>query len=313
MHDFAQQLVNGLSIGAVYALIALGYTMVYGVLRLINFAHGEVYMTGAVVGFYVAGKTVQHLPGQPAHPMSPWISLPLVFGAAMLACAVLGFLIEFLAYRPLRNSPRLVALITAIGVSLLLQNSWQLIFGPTPRTLRPPLIEPRVVISIPLGDPSNPVTISNMDLLSLGLAVAVMLLLSWIVLKTRTGLALRAVSYRFDTASLMGINTNRIISFTFVLGSVLAAVAGVVDAMRYDVRPLMGLMPGLKAFIAAVLGGIGSIPGALLGGILIGLLETMAKGYVSSAYGDAASFVVLILILLVKPSGLLGQTAPEKV
>jgi branched-chain amino acid transport system permease protein len=152
-----------------------------------------------------------------------------------------------------------------------------------------------------------------MDLLSLGLAVAVMLLLSWIVLKTRTGLALRAVSYRFDTASLMGINTNRIISFTFVLGSVLAAVAGVVDAMRYDVRPLMGLMPGLKAFIAAVLGGIGSIPGALLGGILIGLLETMAKGYVSSAYGDAASFVVLILILLVKPSGLLGQTAPEKV
>jgi branched-chain amino acid transport system permease protein len=230
----------------------------------------------------------------------------------MLACAILGFLVEFLAYRPLRKSPRLVALITAIGVSLLLQNTAQMIFGPTPRQM-PRLIEPKVVISLAMGDPNNPVTISNLDLLSMGLAIIVMLALSWIVLRTKTGLALRAVSFRFDTASLMGINTNRIISFTFILGSVLAAVAGVVDAIRYDVRPLMGLMPGLKAFVAAVLGGIGSIPGALLGGFLIGLIETMAKGYVSSAYGDAASFVVLILILLVKPSGLLGQSAPEKV
>jgi len=307
MHDLLQQLVNGLSIGAVYALIALGYTMVYGVLRLINFAHGEVYMSGAVVGYYVAQATTQH-------NLPTWLALPIVFASAMLACSVLGFLIEFFAYRPLRHSPRLVALITAIGMSLLLQNVAQMssVFGPTPRRM-PPLIEPRVVISFYVGQAASPVTVSNLDLLSFGLAMLLMVVLWWIVTKTRTGLALRAVSYRFDTASLMGINTNRIISFTFVLGSALAAVAGVVDAIRYDVKPLMGLMPGLKAFVAAVLGGIGSIPGAAVGGMLIGLLETMAKGYISSAYGDAAAFVVLILILLIRPSGLLASPAAEKV
>jgi branched-chain amino acid transport system permease protein len=307
MDDLAQQLVNGLSIGAVYALIALGYTMVYGVLRLINFAHGEVYMTGGVVGFYVAGVAMEH-------QLPPLLALPLVFVCAIAACAVLGFLIEFLAYRPLRNSPRLVALITAIGVSLLLQNLAQMpaIFGPTPKQM-PRIVEPQAVISFHISDPTKPVTISNFDLLSFGLAAALMIVLTWVVLKTRVGLALRAVSFRYDTAALMGINTNRIIAFTFILGSSLAAVAGVVDGMRYDVKPLMGLLPGLKAFVAAVFGGIGSIPGAFVGGVLLGLVETMAKAYVSSDYGDATAFVVLILILLVKPSGLFGRAAAEKV
>jgi branched-chain amino acid transport system permease protein len=177
----------------------------------------------------------------------------------------------------------------------------------------PPLIEPKVVISFAVGNPDQLVTISNLDLLSFGLAMGLMIVLSWVVMRTRTGLALRAVSYRYDIAALMGVNANRIISFTFVLGSALAAVAGVVDAIRYDVKPLMGLLPGLKAFVAAVLGGIGSIPGAAVGGLLIGLVETMAKAYVSSAYGDAAAFVVLILILLLRPTGLLGRSEAEKV
>ena len=310
MQELVQQLIIGLSLGASYALIALGYTMVYGVLRLINFAHGEVYMVGGVAAYHLAGIMVRA--NQPA-----WLSITVVFVGAMIVCALLGFTIEFLAYRPLRHRPRLVVLITAIGVSLLLQNVAQLpqVFGPTPRTL-PRLIETKTVISFKIGNTSSPVSITNLDVLSLSTSIAVMLLLVWIVLGTRAGLALRAVSHRVDTAALMGINTNRIISFTFILGSALAAVAGVIDAIRYDVKPLMGLMPGLKAFIAAVLGGIGSIPGALLGGLLLGLIETMAKAYLPrgyTAYADGVAFVVLILILLIKPSGLLGRTTPEKV
>jgi branched-chain amino acid transport system permease protein len=310
MQDIVQQLIIGLSIGATYALIALGYTMVYGVLRLINFAHGEVYMVGAVVAYHLAIRLARTT-------AAPWLKIALVFGGAMIFCALLGFLIEFLAYRRLRHRPRLVLLITAIGVSLLLQNLAQtrFVFGPTPRSF-PPLIESRPVIRFHVGDTAYPVSISNLDLLSFALSVAVMLILTWIVLGTRTGLALRAVSWRVDTASLMGVNTNRIISVTFMLGSALAAVAGVCDAIRYDVRPLMGLMPGLKAFIAAVLGGIGSIPGALVGGILIGLIETFVKAALPgpyTGYADAAAFVLLIVILLVKPSGLFGRNIAEKV
>ena len=310
MQDLVQQLIIGLSIGATYALIALGYTMVYGVLRLINFAHGEVYMAGAVVGWYLARLVAKaHLPG--------WLGLTIVFGGAMIACAVLGFAIEFLAYRPLRKRPRLVVLITAIGVSLLLQNlaQSQYIFGPTPRTF-PTLIEQRTVFSFHIGDTPYPVTISNLDLLSLGLSLVLMVGMTWIVLKTKIGLALRAVSFRVDTAALMGVNTDRTIAWTFMFGSALAAVAGVMDAIRYDVRPLMGLMPGLKAFIAAVLGGIGSIPGALVGALLLGLVETLSRYYLPrgyTEYADGVAFVVLILILLFKPSGLLGRTAREKV
>jgi branched-chain amino acid transport system permease protein len=305
-HQLIQQLINGLSVGATYALIALGYTMVYGVLRLINFAHGDVYMVGAVTGFFVANWVVkQHWP--------PAVGLPLVFVGSIVVSALVGFLIEFFAYRPLRNRPRLVLLITAIGVSLLLENLAQLniFFGPTPKQF-PRLIEVRPVVTF-AGD----IVLTNFDLLSLSLSLVLMAVLTYVVLFTKTGLALRALSYRFDTAMLMGINTNRIISFTFMFGSSLAAVAGVLDGIRYDVRPLMGVLPGLKAFVAAVLGGIGSIPGALVGGLLIGLIETLLKGIILpsayTGYADAFVFVVLILILLVKPSGLFGRVTTEKV
>jgi len=296
MHDLIKQLLIGLSIGSTYALIALGYTMVYGVLRLINFAHGDVYMVGAVVGYYIAEKLIGHVP--------PWLVLLAVFAGAVVACCILGYLIELLAYRPLRKQPRLTLLITAIGVSLLLENLFQLpfIFGPTPRSYPPELREA-------FGHYFAPVT--------LGLSLVLMAILTWMVMKTKTGLALRAVSFRFDAAQLMGINTNRIISLTFMFGSGLAAVAGVLDAMRYDVRPLMGVMPGLKAFIAAVLGGIGNIPGALIGGLLIGVIETLLRGIILpqqyTSYTDAAAFMILIVILLVKPSGLLGRATQEKV
>jgi len=304
MYELLQQLINGLSIGATYALIALGYTMVYGILRLINFAHGEVYMVGAVVAYYLA-KAMQQV------TESLWLSIPVVFLGSMAACALLGFIIEFFAYRPLRNRPRLVVLITAIGVSLLLQNLAQIIFGPTPKRF-PPIIDSVPVIN--LGD--GAVVITNLDIMSLSVSILLMIALTWIVLGTRTGLALRAVSFRFDTAMLMGINTNRIIAFTFMFGSSLAAVAGTIDAIRYDVRPLMGMLPGIKAFVAAVLGGIGNIPGAVVGGFLMGLTETLVKGYLPSrytGYADAVAFVVLILILLVKPTGLFGKHVPEKV
>jgi branched-chain amino acid transport system permease protein len=309
MHDFLQQLVNGLSIGAVYALIALGYTMVYGVLRLINFAHGDVYMVGAIIAYALGVKmAAEHQP--------IYVTMPVLFLGAMIGCSALGFSIEFFCYRPLRHRPRLVALITAIGVSLLLENLFQnrLVFGATPRNL-PELLAVKPILKIPVG--SSPVIMTNLDLLSLGLCIVMMAGLTLFVLRTRMGLALRAVSWRVDTASLMGINTNRVISITFILGSALAAVAGVVNALRYQqVDPLMGLIPGIKAFVAAVLGGIGSIPGALLGGILMGLVETLLKGYLParySSYSDAAAFVVLIVILLVRPSGLLGKPSLEKV
>jgi branched-chain amino acid transport system permease protein len=311
MHDFLQQLINGLSIGTVYALIALGYTMVYGVLRLINFAHGDVYMVGAVIAYGLVVKMY----GMQA-PL--WISMPIVFAGAIVGCSGLGFAIEYLCYRPLRHRSRLVALITAIGVSLLLENLFQnrLVFGATPRDL-PDLLTIRPTIKLWVGSSLEPVIVTNLDLISFGLCIAMMAGLSWFVLRTRMGLALRAVSFRVDTASLMGINTNRVISMTFVLGSALAAVAGVVNALRYQqVDPLMGLIPGIKAFVAAVLGGIGNIPGALLGGLLMGLVETLLKGYLPAhynSYSDAAAFVVLILILLVRPSGLLGKPELEKV
>jgi len=305
LHNLAQQLIYGLSVGATYALIALGYTMVYGTLRLINFAHGDVYMVGAVVGFYVASWVTRS--GGAA-----WITLTVALLAAMAACAVLGYCIERFAYRPLRNRPRLVLLITAIGVSLLLENTFQLpaVFGATPRYY------PQRMISSLLA-PVGVLGLTRLDLLSLVLSLALVGFITWIILRTRTGLALRAVSFRFDTATLMGINTDRIISFTFVFGSALAAVAGVLNAIRYQVDPLMGIMWGLKAFIAAVLGGIGSITGALLGGLLLGMVETLLRGVFLpasySGYADAAAFVILILILLIKPTGLLGQSTAQKV
>jgi branched-chain amino acid transport system permease protein len=230
--------------------------------------------------------------------------------AAALACSVLGYGIERFAYRPLRNRPRLVLLITAIGVSLLLENTFQLkwVFGPTPRYY-PQAIKSAMLM--PIGF----LGLTRLDIVSLALSLALVGALTWIILATRAGLALRAVSFRFDTAALMGINTDRIISLTFIFGSALAAVAGVLNAIRYQVEPLMGIMWGLKAFIAAVLGGIGSVPGALLGGLLLGIIETLLRRLPSqyTGYSDAAAFVILILILLLKPSGLLGKQTQEKV
>jgi branched-chain amino acid transport system permease protein len=300
MQEFFQQVVNGITWGSVYALIALGYTMVYGILRLINFAHGDVYMVGAFFAFYAARWL-----GVAQDPS--WLGALLVLLTAMAGAGVLGFLIERLAYRPVRRSSRLTALITAIGVSLLLENGGLLVFGTDPKFF------PQVtaVRNIHLG---GGVSVTNVQVIILAVSLVLMLALRHIVLHTRTGKAMRAVSFHRDAATLMGIPTDRIISFTFVLGSVLAAAAGVlVGLMNPKIDPLMGIMPGLKAFVAAVVGGIGNIPGAVLGGLIMGMAEVMVVGYVSSTYRDAIAFVLLIVILLVRPSGLLGKHQAEKV
>ena len=301
MTEFLQQLVNGLILGSVYALIALGYTMVYGILRLINFAHGDVYMLGAFCAFYLARW--MGAGGTGANP----ISAAIVLLASMLICGAVGFVIERFAYRPVRRSSRLAALITAIGVSLLLENGGVLVFGADPKFF--PQIVP--LRNLPLG---AGVTISNQQVIVLVVALALMLALRFIVLHTRVGKAMRAVSHSHTAAALMGISVDRIISFTFVLGSMLAAAAGVLVALQNPkIEPYMGIMPGLKAFVAAVLGGIGNIPGAVLGGFVMGIAEVMVVGYLSPSYRDAIAFVLLILILLVRPAGLLGRDVSEKV
>ena len=297
MTQIVQQILIGLTNGMVFALIALGYTMVYGILRLINFAHGDVFMLGAFFAFYAANKLDVAL-----HP-SP-IKAVVVLIIAMVGAGIVGFLIERFAYRPVRNSSRLTALITAIGVSLLLQNGGILLFGSAPKPL-PAIVR---VQNIELG---GGVTVTNAQLIIIAVSLLLMAVLRWFVLSTRTGKAMRAVSFNRDTAILMGIPTDRIISVTFVLGAVLAAAAGVlVGLLNPTISPLMGIMPGLKAFVAAVVGGIGNIPGAVLGGLIMGLTEVMVVGYISSTYRDAIAFVLLIAILLFRPSGLLGKQAP---
>ena len=305
--NLAQQLVNGLSLGAIYALIALGYTMVYGVLRFINFAHGEVFMVGSFAGLYFHRWLKPFGEGMPAP-----ISAAVVLLASMGACALLGVVIEKLAYKPLRNRSRLTVLITAIGVSLLLAYSAQLLFGAAPKGF-PQLIENQ---TISLGGEA---TVTTEQLVVLGVTALLLVALRFIVQKTRMGLAMRALSNNPTAASLMGVNTDRVISFTFALGSALAAAAGIFFAMLYQaIDPFMGTLPGIKAFVAAVLGGIGNITGAALGGVLIGLVETLVTAYsqnigIPSGYRDAVAFVLLILILLFKPTGLLGKTEREKV
>ena len=299
METFLQQLINGLSLGAIYALIALGYTMVYGVLRLINFAHGDVYMLGAFAGYYLANAL--NLDANP----SLLGAIVVTFGA-MAACAAIGVIIERFAYRPVRGHSRLTALITAIGVSLLLEYGGQVVFGATPRFF-PQMIRSQVYS---VGG----VQISNQNLLIIVVAIVMMFGLEFIVHRTKIGTAMRATSFNLSVAKLMGINTNFVIAFTFALGSALAAVGGVMVALAIPrIDPLMGLMTGLKAFVAAVLGGIGNIPGAMLGGVLIGLMETWLSATSYSTYRDAMAFAVLILILLVKPAGILGSAAVEKV
>jgi len=295
---FLQQLVNGLSLGSIYALIALGYTMVYGVLRLINFAHGDVYMLGAYAGYYLSRRLQGREPS--------FVSALIVMAGAMLACAIVGMLIERFAYRPVRRASRLTLLITAIGVSLFIENGAQLVFGPDPKFF--PSLAPRA--DFRLGS----VRITSEQLTVIVVSFLLMIALRLFILKTRTGKAMRAVSFNIDASKLMGISTDGIIAITFALGSALAAAAGVLIGMQIPkIDPLMGIVYGLKAFVAAVLGGIGNIPGAVLGGLLIGISEVMVVGYLSSTYRDAIAFGILILVLLLRPQGILGRVQKEKV
>ncbi len=301
MNQLLQQFINGISLGSIYALIALGYTMIYGILRFINFAHGDVFMIGAFVGFYLAPFISKTIGG------SVILAGLMVMVAAMIICSLLGATIERIAYRPLRARPKLTVLITAIGVSLFLEYGGQLIFGPDPK-LFPTLVPTTMVI-----DTKNLVIGSN-SIVVIVTAIVLMLILRTIVFKTKMGTAMRAVSYNHKAAALMGINIDSVISFTFILGSSLAAAAALLYGSVYpSINPLMGIFPGLKAFIAAVLGGIGNIYGAALGGLIIGLTETFVTGYISPTYRDAISFAILILILLFKPSGIMGKFEAEKV
>jgi branched-chain amino acid transport system permease protein len=302
VQEFFQQLANGIAWGSIYALIALGYTMVYGILRFINFAHGDVYMVGAFAAYFLA-----HALGIAEGPsVSPVVVLAVLLGS-MVACALLGVIIERFAYRPVRRSSRLTALITAIGVSLFLENAGLRVFGADPKFF-PQLIAPRTLEILP------GVLMTNHQITVLAVSIVLMVGLTLFIQRTKTGKAMRAVAFHRDAASLMGIPVDRIITVTFAIGSALAAAAGVlVGLTNPKIDPLMGIMPGIKAFVAAVLGGIGSIPGAMIGGLLMGVSEYMVVGYVSSTYRDAIAFVILILVLLFRPAGLLGRNVAEKV
>lgn len=297
MTEFLQQLINGISLGAIYGLIALGYTMVYGVLKFINFAHSEVFMVGAFSGYYLS-RYVK------SESLSGGL---LVLLGAMVVCALLGIIIERLAYRPLRSRSKLTVLITAIGVSLLLQNAGQFFFGA--KTKGFPALFPTKSFTF-----RNGVVISSNQIAVFVVTICLLAGLQFIVRKTKIGTAMRAVSFNPLAASLVGINNDIVISFTFGLGSALAAAGGILYSVNYQaVDPLMGVLPGLKAFVAAVLGGIGNIPGAALGGLLLGIIETFVNGSHFSTYTDAIAFAILILILLFRPAGLLGKVHVEKV
>jgi len=299
---FTQQLINGLALGAVYALIALGYTMVYGILQLINFAHGEVYMLGAYLGIIVFG--VLTAMGLPVYSLT--LSLLISILVSMIFCAAYGAAIERIAYRPLRNATKLAPLISAVGVSIILQNFVMLAQGKEYKNL-PPLL-PSEGIAI-LG-----ANISPVQIFILSASLFIMIILHLFVAKTRLGKAMRATSQDRVMAGLVGININRVISVTFIIGSGLAAVAGVMVTLYYGVvHFFMGYLAGIKAFTAAVLGGIGSIPGAMLGGFMLGLIENFCASYISSVYKDAFTFLVLIVTLIIRPSGLFGQKSADKV
>ena len=305
MADFIQHLINGTAAGTIYALVALGYTMVYGVLKLINFAHGDVMMVGCYMGYATATELG-------AGSQSSFGGVLLIFLVAMAGCALLGWLVERFAYRPLREKPRLTSLITAIGISFTLSYGFQLDLGPLPGAAPkafPEIIHPTEVLVFAEGS----IVIWNWQLISLGIAVAMMLGLQYLVFRTKFGRAMRAVSYDHKVAGLMGIPTDRIVALTFMLGSALAACAGLLYAIKDTaVQPLMGLYVGLKAFVAAVIGGIGHVPGAMLGGLLLGLVEEFVVGYSSSSLRDAVAFGFLILVLLVRPQGLFGRATLEK-
>ncbi len=291
--EWLQQLINGISLGSIYALIALGYTMVYGIIKLINFAHGDVFMIGAFVGFYAV--TSWQMGFFPA----------LII--AMVLCAILGVVIERLAYKRLRNSTRIAALITAIGVSLLIEYVTIYIRGAQPEAYPKDLVANKQ-FNLFGAD------ISSQSLLILGVSITLMILLQFIVHKTKVGKAMRAVSHDAEAAKLMGINVDNTISATFAIGSALAGAAGVIFGLYYTkIDPLMGVIPGMKAFVAAVLGGIGSIPGAMTGGMILGVIETIVSAVGFSLWRDAAAFIILIIILIFRPAGIFGKNTREKV
>lgn len=292
MTQFLQQLINGLSLGSIYALIALGYTMVYGIIKLINFAHGDIYMLGAYIGFICTAQLGMGF-------FSALIT-------AMALCALIGVVIERIAYKPLRNAIRITALITAIGVSYFLEASTQKVMGTGVKTFPQVLANQKIML--------GGVMITTQQIAIFVITIVLMLLLQYIVRKTKVGRAMRAVSVDADAARLMGVNVDMTISYTFAIGSALAGAAGVLVGLYYNsINPLMGMLPGVKAFIAAVFGGIGIIPGAMFGGFFIGIVETLVSGYGSSLYKDAVVYIILIIILVVKPAGLLGKNVKEKV
>lgn len=290
--QFVQQLINGVSLGSIYALIALGYTMIYGIIKLINFAHGDIYMVGAYIGFFAVTRAEMSI-------------VPALL-VSMVVTGLLGMLVERLAYKPLRHAPRISILITAIGVSFFLEYASMYFVTPTPRTF------PNVIDNIAYN--IGPFVVNGQQMMIMGITLILMVILTYIVQKTKLGKAMRAASFDVETAQLMGINADRVISYTFCIGSALAAAAGVLVGVYYNsIDPLMGIMPGLKAFVAAVLGGIGILPGAVTGGIILGVIEAMVSGFLSSTFRDAAAFGILILVLLFRPSGLLGKNRREKV
>ncbi|OGW37592.1 MAG: ABC transporter permease [Nitrospirae bacterium GWD2_57_9] len=299
---FTQQLINGLALGAVYALIALGYTMVYGILQLINFAHGEVYMLGAYLGIIIFGMLTAL--GLPAFSLS--LSLLITVLISIAFCSLYGAAIERVAYRPLRNATKLAPLISAVGMSIILQNFIMLSQGKEYKNLPPQLPSEGVIIF--------DANVSPAQIFILSSSILIMIVLHLFVSRTRLGKAMRATSQDRMMAGLVGININQVISVTFMIGSGLAAVAGVMVTLYYGVvHFFMGYLAGIKAFTAAVLGGIGSIPGAMLGGFMLGLIENFGASYISSVYKDAFAFVVLIVTLLIRPSGLLGRKELDKV
>ncbi len=305
---FLSYLIQGISLGSIYAIIALGYTMVYGIAKMLNFAHGDVIMVGGYMCFFAMSGTKAKFEGMFAEgSLAPTVLSGLLgLLLAMFVCTLLGITIERLAYKPLRQAPSLAVLITAIGVSYFLQNGAQVLWTSNPKICTPIIGKG----SLSLGE----LSISHVIILTVAMCIVIMAVLTWFTGNTKMGKAMRACSEDKAAAQLMGINVNATISMTFAIGSCLAAVAGVLFTSAYPtLQPTTGALPGIKAFTAAVFGGIGSIPGAMLGGILLGIIETFAKGYISTQVSDAIVFSVLIIILLVKPAGLLGKQVAEKV
>jgi branched-chain amino acid transport system permease protein len=305
--QFIQLTIDALTLGSVYALIALGYTLVYGVLKLLNFAHGDVFMVGSFIGF----GALQLLGGS-ADPVVPvWLLLVLVTLAAMAGCAVLGVAIERFAYRPLRDAPRIAPLISALGVSFFLANSMQLLFGATPRNYNTFDLSNGALYlkGLDIGN----VRVPLLRIITILAAFALMIVLWFLVNKTRTGKAMRATSFDREAAAMMGINIDRVIVFTFVLGSALAGAAGVMFALRVPTQVSIGFVAGLKGFTAAVIGGIGSIPGAMAGGLILGFAEAYSQGYISTKWSDLIVFSILIAFMIFRPQGLLGRADIRKV